>query len=373
MPNDKSSLPDLPASRPASGQGYASPSSPEPRRKTLRGQVAEVIRYVLDDMNPAEEWARAQLRESLAAYPGRPERALLEHLIVTDSLTDAAQDATSVWEAPTENETPSITDAPRGLDAGRARLIEDVVENRMVLTALQPVRHLNTGRILGFEALTRFVSTDGAPAAAWFRDAAAVGFRTELEHAALESAVAAGQEIPSPLFIAVNLNPAALIDVGIQYLLLASSLPPTRIIIDLTEKASDQAWDTLSGILEKLRRHGLRISMTPDNDETTIDVVRIVRPDIIKIGREFTRSVSDGQTATVAAIGQLADEAGAVLTAEGIETGAELEALLDVGVTAGQGFLLGRPSANPDDWAHWTAQTDNTRDKWSTPRHGRKR
>jgi EAL domain-containing protein (putative c-di-GMP-specific phosphodiesterase class I) len=48
-----------------------------------------------------------------------------------------------------------------------------------------------------------------------------------------------------------------------------------------------------------------------------------------------------------------AKEIGAYLVAEGIETEAELSAVAELGMHAGQGYLLGRPSARPEDWARW--------------------
>ena len=48
----------------------------------------------------------------------------------------------------------------------------------------------------------------------------------------------------------------------------------------------------------------------------------------------------------VRALVTLADEVGSQLIAEGIETEAELEALTDLGVRLGQGYLLGRPKAS---------------------------
>jgi hypothetical protein len=52
----------------------------------------------------------------------------------------------------------------------------------------------------------------------------------------------------------------------------------------------------------------------------------------------------------------LAREVGALLAAEGIETEAELAAVIAAGVTAGQGYLLGRPSVHPLDWSPWVIQ-----------------
>jgi EAL domain-containing protein (putative c-di-GMP-specific phosphodiesterase class I) len=50
---------------------------------------------------------------------------------------------------------------------------------------------------------------------------------------------------------------------------------------------------------------------------------------------------------------EFARQIGADLVAEGIETQDELSAIMELGMTTGQGYLLGRPSVQPLDWAAW--------------------
>ena len=50
---------------------------------------------------------------------------------------------------------------------------------------------------------------------------------------------------------------------------------------------------------------------------------------------------------------------GADLVAEGIETPAELSAVMELGMTTGQGYLLGRPSVQPADWAAWRTSVEH--------------
>jgi EAL domain-containing protein (putative c-di-GMP-specific phosphodiesterase class I) len=183
----------------------------------------------------------------------------------------------------------------------------------------------------------------------------------DLEIAALESAITAGQEIPSPLFIAANLSPAAITDPRVQYLLLTSALPPERMVIDFTGHDSEgqragEDWEAISVALDLLRRNGARLSMDFSSEDRSILRIREIRPDIIKLDRDFISGLVHGQAGeATAAVRGLARDTGAVLVAEGIETQAELDAVIEAGVTAGQGFLLGRPSANPADWTSWVA------------------
>ncbi|MEO8282343.1 MAG: hypothetical protein ABI568_02890 [Pseudarthrobacter sp.] len=51
-------------------------------RESLRWQAQEIIDEVLSGTDPSEELARARLRRCVAQNPGRPERALLQQLMV---------------------------------------------------------------------------------------------------------------------------------------------------------------------------------------------------------------------------------------------------------------------------------------------------
>jgi hypothetical protein len=51
-------------------------------RESLRWQAQEIIDEVLSGTDPREELARARLRRCVAQNPGRPERALLQQLMV---------------------------------------------------------------------------------------------------------------------------------------------------------------------------------------------------------------------------------------------------------------------------------------------------
>lgn len=51
-------------------------------RESLRWQAQEIIDEVLSGTEPGEEMARARLRRCVAQNPGRPERALLQQLMV---------------------------------------------------------------------------------------------------------------------------------------------------------------------------------------------------------------------------------------------------------------------------------------------------
>jgi EAL domain-containing protein (putative c-di-GMP-specific phosphodiesterase class I) len=237
--------------------------------------------------------------------------------------------------------------------------IEAVLGNRMLLTAFQPIRELPDGKVTGFEALARFVSNDGASADSWFREAAAIGHGSDLEIAALQCALSAAREVPPHLFVAFNISPATLTRTRATELLTASVLPPERIVVELTGIASESVCKDLIGILAPLRRKGLRIAVDGSGPGyTPAEHIRRLRPDVIKVDRTFIENILGSRAPDDPAVLELAWEVGAVLAAEGIETAEELTAVMRAGMTAGQGYLLGRHSVHPLDWSAWVIQAE---------------
>jgi EAL domain-containing protein (putative c-di-GMP-specific phosphodiesterase class I) len=80
-----------------------------------------------------------------------------------------------------------------------------------------------------------------------------------------------------------------------------------------------------------------------------------LRPDVIKLDRCLTAGVDDDPAARafISGVVLVALELGADVTAEGVETEAELTVLETLGVDNAQGHLLARPSTDQADWRAW--------------------
>ncbi|MFP5368550.1 MAG: EAL domain-containing protein [Actinomycetes bacterium] len=336
---------------------------------TLRGQVLELINDILTDPAPEGEWARRQLRDLLAAHPDEPERALLQHLMAVTAAGPAVSPADPTTPDERENigQGSFVPPGPRNVPAslgrrGRKR-IRAVLGNRMLLTAFQPIRELPAGNVAGFEALARFVSRDGAGADTWFREAAAIGLKTDLEIAALHCALSAAREVPAHLFVGFNLSPATCIDPRVQALLESGDLALERIVIELVGRVTGAQLDGLIRVLGPLRRLGLRVAVDGSGaDAASPEQILQIFPDIIKLDRSFIDGIihPDPVRPQDTYVIELAKQIGAVLSAKGIETREELAAVIQAGMDTGQGYPLGRPSVHPLDWSAWTIEGATT-------------
>jgi PAS domain S-box-containing protein len=265
------------------------------------------------------------------------------------------------------------TAAAHAFAAGEVRArVEAMLADRTLLTAFQPIRSLETGSVIGAEALTRFLSSPGISPEVWFVEAASVGLDVELEILALRTALAAAEGLPPHLYVAVNLSPRACLDRRLPDILDDSSIPAHRMVLEVTERHQVIDYEGLAAALAPLRSSGLRIAV--DDAGAGFASMRHIlqlKPDLIKLDRDIIAGIDTdpGQRALGAAMVGFAAEINAGLVAEGIETEAELTAVTNLGMTAGQGYLLGRPSVRPQDWALWGAkQPDGDWRKTSTNR-----
>ncbi|VXC48795.1 hypothetical protein ARTHRO9AX_80062 [Arthrobacter sp. 9AX] len=89
-----------------------------------------------------------------------------------------------------------------------------------------------------------------------------------------------------------------------------------------------------------------------------------LKPELIKLDRCIVAGIDTnrGQRTLGAAMVTFATGIGAALIAEGIETDKELDTVTELGMDAGQGYLLGRPSERPEEWMQWQDRTSSMGD-----------
>ncbi|WP_354191638.1 EAL domain-containing protein [Arthrobacter sp. UYCu712] len=234
----------------------------------------------------------------------------------------------------------------------------------MLVTAFQPIRELSTGAVIGVEAFTRFGNDGSDTAEEWFVAAAEARLGSELEFAALECALTAAQRLPAHLYVALKLSPSTCLDPLLPEFLGESALSPCHIVLQLTDALTPEQPAALVSALAPLRREGVRLEV--DHVGSYFDSIRHVRqlePDIIKLDRDLIAGIDADalRHAFGEAMTGFAEQLGAALIAEGIETSNELAAVARLGVTAGQGYYLGRPSTRPQDWAGWNNPAEEYR------------
>nr|WP_279292703.1 EAL domain-containing protein [Methylobacterium goesingense] len=215
----------------------------------------------------------------------------------------------------------------------------------------QPVLHLDSGTVRGFEALLRWphpVRGMIAPGA-FIPLAEETGLIRQLGSWALREACTEAAAWPGDRRIAVNVSAVQFGQSGLEQsvvaALLASGLPARRLELEITESVLMQDAEAVIACLHRLRALGVRIALDDfGTGYSSLSYLRRFPFDRIKIDRSFVREIADpGTAAIVRAVVGLGTQLGASITAEGIETEAQMAQVRQEGCTEAQGFLLGRP------------------------------
>jgi diguanylate cyclase (GGDEF)-like protein len=207
----------------------------------------------------------------------------------------------------------------------------------------QPIVELATGRVAGYEALTRFtLATPVRSPDLWFAQARRCGLGPALEAKALSVSLSVPGR-PAGTFLSLNVSPAALVSPEVKEALPADL---TDIVIELTEDEVFSSGIALDAQLSALRDRGARIAVD-DAGAGYAGLQQVVRvaPEILKIDRSLITGIDvDGsKMALLEALARFASSTGAAVCGEGIEKVAELHMLGRADTTYAQGYALGRP------------------------------
>ena len=241
-------------------------------------------------------------------------------------------------------------------------LLLDAVARRDISVAFQPVVELATGRILEFEALARWTSSElGEVAPAVFIEAAEdAGLIHELGQIVLARSLDVVQtEVLAQRWddrrVSVNLSAAqlshpelasrvleALSDRGLPGHVLQLELTETRLLADMAATAAG---------LVALREVGVRLAIDGFGaGGANMALLRGLPIDAIKIHSRFVADVGASRvdTAVIRSIISLARELRLDVIAEHVETPAQHVALTRMGCVGAQGFLYSRDRESTD-------------------------
>jgi len=208
-------------------------------------------------------------------------------------------------------------------------------------TVFQPVIHLATGEVVGYEALSRF--KDGSSTERRIADAVAAGAGMALEEVLFRAALQAAHDLPAQPWLALKASPRLL--VGEEDVRSRIAQQRRIVVVEVTEPST-------SDLTPELRR--LR-SLLPQNTRIALEHARMgyktlaalveLEPDFVKLDRSAVDGIADDKArrVQVRTLLELAAEHRCTVIAAGIESPADRYALEALNVDLGQGFLLGRP------------------------------
>ncbi|HUG84885.1 MAG TPA: EAL domain-containing protein [Euzebya sp.] len=231
------------------------------------------------------------------------------------------------------------------------RLPIAVASNRITVHH-QPIVDLATGVVVGSEALARWNDLElGTVSPVEFIPVAEeLGIIGALGEQVLSAALGHATTWSDHLGLSVNLSPCQLTDIGlpdrVEAFLARHGVPAHRLTLEVTESILVERPEVTRDILGRLRAGGVLVALDDfGTGYSSLSLLGDLPIDILKVDRSFiarlTESVRDRRL--VRAIIGIAQDLGMEAVAEGVETAAQREMLVDLGCPRAQGWLFGRP------------------------------
>ena len=333
--------------------------------------------YVVLDTTAKSTGGAMAVAERLLAVFREPLALSQGDVFVTASIGVAAISATSST-SPEDLVRHADTAMYRAKDAGRncvavydESMHERVAHRLSVETALyraldrrelrlfhQPILDLQSGDVVGFEALMRWQQSDGTivspaefiPIAEDTGTIVPIGSWALLEALTqLRNWIDDGVCSPSAT-MSVNVSPRQLSDSNfpsiVSEALTRSNVPPQLLWLEVTESVMITEPELALATLRRLRSLGVRVALDDfGTGYSSLSLLQKFPLQRIKIDRAFVQGVADNPNdrslvRTIVAMGR---SLGLDIVAEGVESVHQLQVLSDLGCNKAQGYLISHP------------------------------
>jgi len=240
----------------------------------------------------------------------------------------------------------------------RRRLEDDLrhalIANELEL-AFQPIIDITEGKMVGAEALMRWPHPDKGMIRPdiFIALAEQIGLINRIGLFALEEAcrhVADWRNKGMDIYVSVNVSskqiPNGLTPEVVQQTLERYKLPPSAIVIEITESLLMANVTVAQTWIESIRALGIRIYLDDfGTGYSSLSYLKRFPMDTVKIDRTFIRDLYNDKSdrALIAAIITMAKSLGLNVVAEGVEDEQQLNILREMGCRCVQGYYFSRP------------------------------
>lgn len=226
--------------------------------------------------------------------------------------------------------------------------INALLEEKDFFHHYQPLFDLSNWSICGCEALFRCNSMNSPDSI--FRTANDNGKLFELDTSSISKAISHYVESKRTENLFVNIVLSTLLHPlfpqFVDKLMSETNLPHSKVVFELTQAADLQNSKALNAALSLLRQHGYRIAFDQVGSETA-SILKSIKnyPDYVKLDRYFSTdlSMSDCKQNVITMFLNDCSKEGSQLILKGIEQPDDLAIAKLLGVSIGQGYLLGMP------------------------------
>ncbi|MBV9124872.1 MAG: EAL domain-containing protein [Planctomycetes bacterium] len=234
-----------------------------------------------------------------------------------------------------------------------SRHLKDLLEQQAARVVFQPIVHLDTRRLAGYETLGRGNHPElSASPGDLFRLAGQCKLEVDLSRLFRTMAVREAVRLPENIYLFFNVHPA---EMGSPDLL--ESLRELKAAMRGSRRPVLEVHEGLVTDLPSMRRlreqlKHLDIGLAYDDfgaGQSRLNELAEVPPDFIKLDMSLIRGIdmAGARQDLVRALNRVTRDLGVQTIAEGIETEEEAQVCRSLGCQLGQGYLLGRPQSSP--------------------------
>lgn len=231
--------------------------------------------------------------------------------------------------------------------------LTDAIATDALFPLFQPKIDVASGRCIGVEMLVRWREASGTviEPSCFIAFAEQMGLIDSLTEWVLRQGIAQAGEwhrMGLDLKVSVNASATNMHDVTlpdrVEAMCRQAGVPPSRLVIELTETATMRDAARLMEVLARLRIKEVELSID-DFGTGYSSLVQLHRLPFteIKIDQSFITTMNHESEVIARAITTMGHALGMIVTAEGVETQQTLDLLEELGVDQVQGYLLSRP------------------------------
>lgn len=231
--------------------------------------------------------------------------------------------------------------------------IESALAGNRVSLLFQKVASIPDGDIVQFEFMSRLTDSRGQSigAGVFVPVASQYGLLPALDRRVIELAIealAARKELPQS--VSINVATQSLMDegfrAGLAGMLRQHPREARRLVFELTGPSASKSPELIKEFARDLRRAGSRVAL--DNfemDRNAVALLSELMPAYVKLAPVFTREIGERDDARfiLEAMMRVFQPLEIPVIAQGVEDKAMLAVLSQIGVSAYQGYALGRP------------------------------
>jgi EAL domain-containing protein (putative c-di-GMP-specific phosphodiesterase class I) len=272
---------------------------------------------------------------SLSLKPMQPAPAPLE------AERDEEAPVVSLRGTPTGGSTSTLTMCRAALDASFTRALTSL------WIAFQPIVRSLDQSVFGYEALLRSHDPFFEHPRALLEVAERLGQLHKLGRTVRERIVEAALHAGDEHVLFVNVHPADLMDPALSDPAAPLSRIAHRVVLEVTERASLDDVSDIHAKMRALRDIGFRIAVDDlGSGYAGLASLAQLEPDIVKLDMSLVRDIDQSsiKRKLVRSMATLCQDMSLLTVAEGVETRAECETLIELGCDLLQGYRFARPS-----------------------------